>query len=594
MTDNLAAQEQQRLRHLEDKLEVLTELNRLIASGVNVERIVKTLAREAGFRFKAEVAMTLLLSETGHALEVRGLYGIPPKSAPKEIDLNDTSLRQVINFGGILSIPDLTTRSDHALGFLSDYNITCIHACSLDMRGEALGMMVIGYRQPMILEEAESSMFEEFSRGAAVAVANAKAQTRLTSYAEELEQLVASRTADLAVQTERAEDANRAKSEFVANMSHELRTPLTAIVGYSSVLAEGIFGPVNEQQREALVAITRSSEHLKDLINDVLDISKIEAGKQEADPENVELASLLSTVHKLMMQTAVGKSVKLVSLAPNITQSKLSLRVDPRHVRQILINLMSNGLKYTPTGGKVSMEVETVGDKVRIAVRDTGVGISPEHQAKLFDRYERGDNNYSRQQVGTGIGLSLTKHLVEINGGRIGVESELGKGSTFWILLPQADASAVNAESIEDGNAPLTRLDGITVLIVDDNELSVQVLKHIVESMGATGFPAHSVAEAKSLVNEHFLDAALVDLAMPGENGLELISYIRQRDALRAQPMPVLVVSACVFESDRSAARMRGADLFVSKPFPPSEILRDIRKLTTEAAMSSTMLKRRP
>lgn len=592
LADFLAAAHQRstlllQAKHYSSRLEVLNALNELIASGTSYDKVLKVIAREAAFRFDCDLALCLLLTEGGDSLEVRGSFGCSSEGLPKEISLHNTLLGRALRIGGTISIPDLRSKGDAAIEFALELGISCAHYCSIEVLGDTLGAIVIGYKHTRIFSSHDNSMFEEFAQGAAVAIANAKTQARLTTYAEKLEELVEQRTADLAVQTAKAEEANLAKSRFVANMSHELRTPLTAIVGYSSVLADGVFGPVTDKQKDALVAITRSSDHLRDLIDDVLNLSRIEAGKEQPEPTQVALQPLLQQVYKLIMQTAMGKGVKLAPLALSPEIADKRLYVDARHIRQTLINLLSNAVKYTPAGGTVTLEACIVGDKAKLTVTDTGVGISPEQKEKLFQRFERGDGEYARAQTGTGIGLSLTKHLVELNGGRIDVESAPGRGSAFWLLIPLADTNSVieveTATSDQDAQTP--RLNGLNVLIVDDNQLACQVLGTVVERAGGKPFLAGSVAEAKKIASSTSFDTALIDLAMSGETGLDLIDYFRHETGKTPNTVPLIVVSACVFERDRQAALEHGASYFIAKPFHPSEVVHAIRHLTTASLL---------
>jgi len=587
---------QSQVKHFAGKVEVLNELNKLVSSGANLDRISRTIAREAAFRFSADCTLALITSATGELLEIKGSYGCPPRKMPQSIAIEKTQFGRIFQFGGIISVPDLRVRQDYGLEFLEQFGITCVHCSTLETQGQKLGVLAIGFREERQLGDLEGSMLEEFARGAAVAVLNAKSQDKLNAYTEKLEELVAARTTDLAIQTARADEANRAKSEFVANMSHELRTPLTAIIGYSSILTEGVFGELTAQQQEALVSVARAADHLKELIDDVLNVSKIEAGKEECSPAPVDVGALLPQIYKLMMQTAIGKGVQLVPLDLSEEQARpetTKLWVDPRHIRQILINLMSNAVKYTPSGGSVTLSFEIVGDKARFKVKDTGVGISQAQQAKLFERYKRLDDAYSREQVGTGIGLSLTKHLVEINGGAIGVESEVGKGSTFWILMPLLDHSAIEQSSAllqaaANQEKSTARLDGLNVLIVDDNIATCDVLKALIQSVGGNPYVAQNVNEAKEVAKSTSLDTVLLDLAMPGENGLELISYVRKDCDSPLSDVPIIVVSACVFENDRAQAAERGASHFIAKPFRPADVIEKIRELTAAAALDFT------
>ena len=258
-------------------------------------------------------------------------------------------------------------------------------------------------------------------------------------------------------------------------------------------------------------------------------------------------------------------------------------------MRQVLLNLMSNAVKYTPSGGSVCLSAEIVGDKAHIAVRDTGVGITEDEQKRLFQRFERGDDNYSKSQTGTGLGLSLTKHLTEINGGKISVSSKKGEGSTFSVLIPLADNDAL-AEEAHAGEgaelAVLNRLEGLNILIVDDNKLTCDVLETIITQSGGHAYVALDVPQARKIAESTDLDAALVDLAIPGEDGLSFIRWIRQTSSSLSL-LPVIVVSACVFDRDRELAKEAGASFFIAKPFKPAEVVRSIRHFTLSSVLDS-------
>lgn len=575
------------LQHFLDRLQVLNELNQLIASNVGLQRILKSLARESAFRFAADVALTLLLNEDKTALEVRGGYGCAPHLIPKTLTLNAGILGQIMKVGGHLSVPQLRNYPDHQVSFVEDLGIQSVDVCCLEVRGEPLGVILIGYRRETFISHHDLTRFEEFCQGGAVAIANARTQERITSYTERLEELVESRTADLAVQTARAEEANHAKSQFLANMSHELRTPLTAIVGYSSVLADGVFGPLSDRQRDALIAITRSSEHLKNLIDDVLNLARIESGKEEAEPVKVSVKDVLTQAHKLMMQTALGKGVTLQPLKLPAELSMINMFVDSKHIHQIIINLMSNAVKYTPKGGKVWVAAELVGDKVKISVADNGVGIPPAKMEKLFQRFERGEDTYSKSQEGTGIGLNLTRRLIELNGGRIEVESAEGNGSTFSIFMPLAAASEGVVVAQQDTQETKVRLDGLSTLVVDDNKDTCEVLKQILLASGATVQTAHTVKDGISLLKDTVPDIVLTDLAIPGESGIVLIEHIKNSPDQLSR-VPIIVLSACAFQSDRDQAIKAGASLFMPKPFRPNEVIKSVRQLTLSSALRNT------
>ncbi len=579
-----------RLESYDNRLEVLNELNQLVTSDIGLERTIKTLARGVAFRFSCDAVLGLLLSSSGEELEIKGSVGCLD-NLPDFVEVRNSFFDRLLRFGGIMSLTDLDS-NDHGLPFLKSGGITCVHCVTIETAGRILGTIVIGYRNLTLFNDHDTAMLEEFARGAAVAIARAESREKLTAYTEELESLVQKRTGDLEVQTERAEEASRAKSHFVANMSHELRTPLTAIVAYSNVMGDGILGEINPKQKDALDAIFRSAQHLKELIDDVLDISKVEAGKTEPKPEAVSVSEMLTYVFKLMHQTAVGHEVNFLPYKPLPEHKDIQVFADQRQIRQALLNIVSNAIKYTPAGGKVEIKVDVGADKAKIMVTDSGVGISKEDASRLFERYERGDDSYSREQKGTGIGLSLTKHLVELNEGKIGVESQPGVGSTFWILLPLADLHPVVEDAVDllsKKKALRCHLDGINVLVVDDNAMTCEVLDTIIGQVGGTAYLSQSVAQARDMLDVSSVDIALVDLAMPGENGLKLIKHIREHRNEMIAKLPIVVVSACVFESDKVEALESGASDFVAKPFQPQDLIQKIRNFTTEAALGLSL-----
>ncbi len=570
------------------RLNVFNQLNQLVSTNISLKRLPTTLAREASFRFGADCGLILLMGKSESDLNIKGIYGCVPKTVPESVPLTNSILSRSLQVDGVFSISDIAKLKDESISFLTKSDISCIHYHALIVKKEFLGLLLIGYRQNTLLNENDTIMLEEFSHGAAVAISRTISQHQLSEYAEGLEDIVKERTEDLAIQTAKSEEANLAKSRFVANMSHELRTPLTAIIGYSSVMADGLYGEINPKQKEALISISKSSELLKALIDDVLNLSRIEAGKEEPEPIEIELLPLLKQIYKLIIQSAISKGIKVNPIKVSNEIENTKLFIDSRHIRQILINLMSNAVKYTHTGGEISVTCEIIADKIKINVNDTGVGISESKLKKLFERFERGEDSYSLSQQGTGLGLSLSKHLAEINGGTVGVKSVLGEGSTFWVLAPLANASVIEEEKISEEKELLnTRIDGLNLLVVDDNELTCNILNTIIKKAGGNAYIAHSVKEAKSLAKSVDLDGALIDLAMPKENGINLIKYFKKSPP-PFSTMPLIVVSACVFEKDKEEAFFHGASDFIPKPFKPHELLSTIRRLTISSVINST------
>jgi signal transduction histidine kinase len=230
------------------------------------------------------------------------------------------------------------------------------------------------------------------------------------------------------------EIANQHKSEFLANMSHELRTPLNAIIGFSEVLIEKMFGEVNEKQLDYLNDIHSSGRHLLSLINDILDLSKIEAGRMELDVSEFDLRAALANAMTLVKERAQRNGVEL---ALEADPALGAFRADERKFKQIMLNLLSNAVKFTPSGGKVTVSARAAGGGLEVAVADTGVGIAPEDQSLVFEEFRQVGRDYTKKAEGTGLGLALVRKFVELHGGTIRLESEPGKGSTFTFNLPE-------------------------------------------------------------------------------------------------------------------------------------------------------------
>lgn len=571
------------------RIAVFQELTRLSASNASTQRIFEVLAKDAGFRTGAQGAITLRSCDDDETFLIQGVFGLPKPKLPKQICGGDSQIVRAIALGTTISIPELKSSKDTSLDFLNSLGMQSVHIAPLSLRDENYGALLLLYKNATTLSPDKMQLLLDMVQGGSIAIAGALARDALSDYTHKLESLVEERTADLAIQTARADEANQAKSQFVANMSHELRSPLTAIVGFSSALSEGLFGDLNQDQMDALNSIINATEHLKDLINDVLDMARVESGKEEAKASRISLYDVISQIQKLMMQTAAGKNIKIE--APSLSEIKeTDIWADSRHIRQILINIISNSIKYTPAGGKVTITTQPLADKIKISITDTGVGIPTSDRSKVFQEFSRLEDEYSTQQVGTGLGLNLTKRLIELNGGSIDFTSEVGKGTTFFFMIPlfseSKDDIVVSYENSTSGTkeVPISRLDGLSTLILEDDEATRTLIGTLLNKVGAETSLSESTSQALELVSQQHFDVALVDLALRGESGADFILKLRETHP----DMPIIVVSGCVFDNDKKLALESGANYFLSKPFSPNELINRIREETIEQALSTS------
>jgi len=393
-----------------------------------------------------------------------------------------------------------------------------------------------------------------------------QAEKTIREYAENLEQRVVERTAELV-------RANRVKDEFLANMSHELRTPLNSILGFSETLLEGIRGPLNERQEQGLQLIYSSGQHLLGLINDILDIAKIEVGKFELHPEIVSVNDICHASLNFIKEMAGRKSILVeYSSSPDVS----SMQADPKRLKQILVNLLNNAVKFTPEKGRVSLDVQTDTrrSQMRFSVTDTGIGIASDDLEKLFKPFVQLDSSLSRQYEGSGLGLMLVQKLVEMHGGEVHVESAVGSGSSFTVVLPwKQNADLNNAESfiveVEEESKPSSRPTllsgtGARILLAEDNEFNVMVIRDYLEAYGYQVFIAQHGAEAIAMANEIAPALILMDVQMPEMDGLESIRRLRATPGF--DTVPIIALTAFAMSDDRERCLAAGANEYLSKP----------------------------
>lgn len=475
----------------------------------------------------------------------------------------------------VSTIPNVVTQLHMAFGskqlFDSDFNIAHflkIIAYLVPLTGLILDYNYTYRRVDRINQELKDTLQQQ----QATAQELQASEANLKQLNEHLEGIVEQRTQKLEQATAQAQAASRAKSQFLANMSHELRTPLNGIMGYAQVLQ--YMQGLPQKARDRLNIIYQCGSYLLALIDDILDISKVEAGKMELNPSVFHLPAFLENVVELCRVRAELKNVTCqMTCDPELS---VGVRADEKRLQQVLLNLIGNAVKFTDSGTVTLNVTRGSADIVRFEVRDTGIGMTPEELKRIFQPFEQAGSR-QQQAEGTGLGLAICHSIVQLMGGQIEVASEVGAGSTFWfeVPLPPVDDWSQSLQTDRVGQIVGIRDRQPCVLVVDDKWENRSVLVHLLSPIG---FEVREAADGHAglrLAIAQQPDVIIADISMPGMDGLEMIRRIRQSEALAQTP--ILVSSASVFESDRYQSLEAGANDFFSKPINASELLQKLQ-----------------
>jgi signal transduction histidine kinase/CheY-like chemotaxis protein len=536
------------------QLEIAAEVSRLATStletGTLLSRAVNLLRERFGFYHTA----IYLLDEQGKYAVVReatGQPGVQMKEAKHSIGVGSkTIIGQVTETGkpyaALDSSKDPYYRANPALP-----DTKTQLALPLKIGDRMLGAMDIHVSKANAFLPADIAVLQSLADQVAVALDNAR------SYEVEREALKEMREAD------------RLKTQFLANMSHELRTPLNSIIGFSRVILKGIDGPITDLQNQDLTAIHNAGQHLLGLINDILDISRIDAGKMELAFEEVDMRNLIQSVASSALGLIKDKPIRLSQFIPD----DLPLaRADPIRTRQVLLNLLSNASKFTESGSIViEAKLQTSPDdypEIVVSVSDTGSGIPAEHFPKLFTEFSQVDASPTRRTGGTGLGLSICKRLIEMHGGRIWVDSILGKGSTFFFTLPALQPKAApTAESAQGAGRK-------NVMVVENEAGVVQLYRRYLEPRGYTIVELSDGARAVPMARELRPYAILLDVNMPSPDGWQVLAQLKSDPVTR--PLPVIL---CTITEDRGRGLSLGAADYLVKPILESDLVSSLEKL---------------
>jgi|GEM_PF-2174284 len=496
------------IRNVFDIEETLNSICREIAVAFNVNRV------EIG-DFKKKIADNYLLSEYKNIENIKG---------SKDVDI-DTRILCYLHTNvvepNIVKIINNADQSDIP-GYFKDYlnklGVKAAVYVPLTDENENWGIMVLThYHTPRYWTKEEIALLQALSNQISISIRQAKLYTL-------------------------AQQASNAKSEFLANMSHEFRTPLNAIIGFTDMIKSGNYGKLPDKVVKYLDHISKSGNHLLNLVNDVLDIAKVEADKIELRFENIN--------SKLFIQeaiTGIKPLADIKKISVNTRLKDIKITADSKRFRQIIDNLLSNAVKFTPEGGKVSVKTNFNKDNFITTIEDTGIGIAEENYDKIFKQFSQIDSSDSRAQEGTGLGLALTKKLVELHGGTIYFTSKFGEGSKFTFELP------INPEKTSK-----------TVLIIEDNQMNLDLAREVLEIAGFVIIGADDAEKGINFAKEYQPDLILMDLYMPVKSGYEVCKELK--GDLQTKHIPIVAFTALVMEKDKEKAIEYGCEGIISKP----------------------------
>jgi signal transduction histidine kinase len=407
-----------------EQLKALGAVSHTISSTLDLDRVLPDAVAHAVALTGTDGGAIYEFDEPSGQLRLRATYLMEPEMVDflraTPFGLGEGAVGRTAVSREPVQIPDLQEEGTAYPARIRDMMVRsgfrAVLAVPLLREDGVVGGLVVRRRQPGAFPAELVELLQTFANQAALAIQNARLFRELEDKSAQLEV------------------ADRHKSEFLANMSHELRTPLNAVIGFSEVLLERMFGEINDKQAEYLQDILSSGRHLLSLINDILDLSKIEAGRMELEVAEFSLPLMLETTIILVRERAARNGIALgLETDPRLD----AVVADERKIKQVVVNLLSNAVKFTPEGGRVTLRALPADGTVEISVTDTGIGIAPEDQEAIFEEFRQVGTDYARKREGTGLGLALARRLVELHGGRIWVKSELGRGSTFTFSLPR-------------------------------------------------------------------------------------------------------------------------------------------------------------
>jgi signal transduction histidine kinase len=585
-----------------ERLKTLLEIDQAILQA----RSPQAIAEAALVRIRRLVNCQRLGVTTFNFNTSTGLFLAVKSAVPSyletglQLPLGSFRLSDSLKAGRLQTIEEMNERADLTAieAILQSEGLKTITSLPLISQDNLIGTLDLGINWDETLTPEHIEIAREVADQMAVAIQQAILHEEIRSHAAKLEERVRERTAELSEANKKLLRASRLKDEFLANMSHELRTPLNAILGLSEALEEGTYGTLTDKQTRSIQTIRESGRHLLALINDILDISKSVADKLEIDVGPVSAVSLCQAALRLVSQEAEKKAIIVYS---EFDEAVDLLVADERRLKQILVNLLANAVKFTAEGGEIGLQVAGDSDNqmVHFTVWDTGVGIAEDQMADLFEPFVQLDNQLA-DQSGTGLGLVLALRLVELHAGKLSVKSEPGVGSRFvvslpWMIPTEAELLRTPVFELEplppafkEKPRPLPAsnnthsLNGPVILLAEDNENLIEIYSDYLQSSAYRVLIARDGLEAMALARSGGPDLMLIDVQMPKMTGLEVMRRLRAESRFAA--VPIIALTAHVLPEDKERCLQAGANDFISKPSSMSQIVTMIEKYLRVAA----------